>query len=437
MMSQHPVPSWDIEQDYEAYYKHGWRPDPYSDHGTIPVGYLYKMCGEEEMQERQRQKRLTKYEIKPGSNPPEVDSKLAMKEFSRSAAGREFSHASNLRPWSILRQGLHHLLLDICLRNDDWMYISGFVFDRLKSIRQDMIIQQIEGRRCIEILEGSVRFLVYSMYRLTCATRDYTNEQSMRVILSPKGEPVSGLNNYEINVVREMKLTMQCLRDCLQSLIVQYQDFVPDSPNRYLFEAICMIVNIPQLIGHRVVSTDLMSKKELRDEDPMFKTVFRMRRDHVDGFHVSALKRLPTLKEHPLIILTYASVLPLLQMNIITRLKRAYASRGPNRSPPDHLCRLICPEWLDISYDERIIFTYFVALQFGIYNDSKNVIEFKSANHVIKEPVDWIHQKLPEQEDSDNETRIFAMQMILGREWSFFSDTIKLYGVESVLDPRQ
>lgn len=426
----------DLEQDYESIYRFGWRPDPYGE-GTIPVGTCTSMCTYEEFSERVRQKRLSKYEMVPGTN--QGNDKLAMKEYSRSAAGREFTMAMNLRPWSVLKQGLYHLLLDICLRNEDWMYISGFVFDRLKSIRQDMIIQRIEGRRCVEILEGSVRFLVYSMFRLTCTTRDYVHDNLEKSKLSPDGTPVSGLDNYEINVIREMKLTMQSLRDCLYSLIVQYQDYVPDSPNRYLFEAINIIFNLPHLIGHQYVSTDLMSKQELRNSDPMFKTVFKMRREHFLGNHYGALKHLPNLRDYPLILLAYASILPLLQINMVTRFKKAYATKVNSKTHPDKLSRLICPVWLDPDLDTRLLFTVYMGVQLGIYDHESFMIDFSFRNNVIQPKPSWQcqHEKLAEQVESDNETRVYALQMICGRDWHFSNEALKVYGVESVLDPRQ
>uniref|UniRef100_A0A6G1SC81 SAC3 domain-containing protein 1 n=1 Tax=Aceria tosichella TaxID=561515 RepID=A0A6G1SC81_9ACAR len=427
----------DIEQDYETVYKFGWRPDPFGE-GTIPVGTCSSMCTYEELEERERQNRLSKFEMIPNTNPPKGDSKLAMKEYKRSAAGREFTVAMNLRPWSVLKRSLRHLLLDICLRDDDWMYISGFVFDRLKAIRQDMIIQRIEGSRCVEILEGSVRFLVYSMFRLTCTTRDYIHDRIDKAKLSPEGMPVSGLDNYEMNVVREMKLTMQCLRDCLHSLIVQYQDYVPDSPNRFIFEAINIIVNLPQLLGHQYISTCLMSKQELRDSNPMFKTIFRMRREHFIGNHYGALKHLPNLREYPLIILAYASIIPLLQINMITRFKKVYSARGSSKTHPDHLCKLICPPWLDSNYDERLIFTVYLAVQLGIFDHESLMIDFSFRNNVIQSKIEQYQlEKLAEQIESDNETRIYALQMIAARNWQFFDETLKVYGVESVLDPSQ
>jgi hypothetical protein len=425
----------DLEEDYEAIYKFGWRPDPYGE-GTIPVGTCPTMCSHEEFDERSRQNRLSKFEMDQDKRPPRGDFRLAMKEFKRSAAGREFTVAMNLRPWSVLRKGLRHLLLDICLRDDDWLYISGFVFDRLKAIRQDMIIQRIEGLRCIEILEGSVRFLVYSMFRLTCTTRDYISDPIDKAKLSPDGTPVSGLDNYEMNVVREMKLTMQSLRDCLHSLIVQYQDYVPDSPNRFLFEAINIIVNLPQLLGHQYISTDLMSREKLRNSNEMFKTVFLMRREHFIGNHLGALKHLPSLREYPLIVLAYASVIPLLQVSMITRFKKAYSARGTSKVHPDHLCKLIFPTWLDSNYDERLIFTVYLAVQMGIFDHDSLMIDFNFKNNVILSKSEQFQEdKLAEQIESDNETRVYALQMIAGRNWQFFDETLKVYGAESVLDP--
>ena len=42
----------------------------------------------------------------------------------------------------------------------------GFVFDRLRGVKQDMIIQRVSGLDCVTILEWTVRFLIYASYRL-------------------------------------------------------------------------------------------------------------------------------------------------------------------------------------------------------------------------------------------------------------------------------
>lgn len=44
--------------------------------------------------------------------------------------------------------------------------VYGFVFDRLRAVKQDMIIQRASGLKCVAILERMVRFLVYASYRL-------------------------------------------------------------------------------------------------------------------------------------------------------------------------------------------------------------------------------------------------------------------------------
>ena len=44
--------------------------------------------------------------------------------------------------------------------------VYDFIFDRLRSVRQDMIIQRVSGWDCVAVLEPTVRFLLYSSYRL-------------------------------------------------------------------------------------------------------------------------------------------------------------------------------------------------------------------------------------------------------------------------------
>lgn len=44
--------------------------------------------------------------------------------------------------------------------------VYGFVFDRLRAVKQDMIIQRVSGLDCVAILEQTVRFLIYASYHL-------------------------------------------------------------------------------------------------------------------------------------------------------------------------------------------------------------------------------------------------------------------------------
>lgn len=48
------------------------------------------------------------------------------------------------------------------------MSVYDFVFDRLRAVRQDMVIQGIVGADAIDILEKIVRFHLYASYRYNC-----------------------------------------------------------------------------------------------------------------------------------------------------------------------------------------------------------------------------------------------------------------------------
>lgn len=59
-----------------------------------------------------------------------------------------------------------HAHFRIATRTDvDWIIIYDFIFDRLRSIRQDAAIQRIDVSMNIRLLEPIVRFLVYSAQR--------------------------------------------------------------------------------------------------------------------------------------------------------------------------------------------------------------------------------------------------------------------------------
>lgn len=52
------------------------------------------------------------------------------------------------------------------MRSDvDWAKIYDFVFDRLRAIRQDMVIQRIDVHMSIQLYEPIVRFYVYAAER--------------------------------------------------------------------------------------------------------------------------------------------------------------------------------------------------------------------------------------------------------------------------------
>ncbi|KAG7283660.1 hypothetical protein CRUP_020433, partial [Coryphaenoides rupestris] len=119
---------------------------------TPPRGTCQSMCPKRELQERESQRRLHRFETLAGTERdrrPRADPLRTVKEYSRPAAGKDSTRPSDLRPPAVLLKTAY-----------------DFAFDRLRSVKQDMIIQRTTGPDCLAILERMVRFLVYASFRL-------------------------------------------------------------------------------------------------------------------------------------------------------------------------------------------------------------------------------------------------------------------------------
>lgn len=134
------------------------------------AGRCLSMCPEKERRMREREGLLHKYEIDEGTKHmkrPKADPARTVKSFSRSAAGQVMTDPNLLRPPHILLSTVRYLFTKIITRTDlDWTSIYDFVFDRLRSIRQDAVIQRIDITAGILLLEPIVRFHVYAAQRL-------------------------------------------------------------------------------------------------------------------------------------------------------------------------------------------------------------------------------------------------------------------------------
>ncbi|MEQ2276522.1 hypothetical protein XENORESO_004303 [Xenotaenia resolanae] len=138
---------------------------------TIPIVSCQTMCPAQELWDRESQKRLHRFEMVPGTEKfrkPRGDPLRAVKEYSRPAAGKDVTKPSDLRPPDVLLKTVCYLIDEIagspCLH--PWTEVYSFVFDRLRSVKQDMIIQRLSGKDCVAILEQTVRFHIYASYRL-------------------------------------------------------------------------------------------------------------------------------------------------------------------------------------------------------------------------------------------------------------------------------
>ncbi|XP_066439044.1 SAC3 domain-containing protein 1 [Eleutherodactylus coqui] len=143
-----------------------------------PVGECLDMCPERERRERESQRRLHPLEVqkvqRPNKGPrgrshPLADPKKTVKEYRRPAAGKELSYPSELRPPATLAKTVHYLLMDVwsSVNYKDLSCLAktySFVFDRLRAVRQDLIVQRIMGQGGALVLERSLGFLLCAPY---------------------------------------------------------------------------------------------------------------------------------------------------------------------------------------------------------------------------------------------------------------------------------
>lgn len=136
-----------------------------------------QMCPPQEMASREKQRRLHFFETVaftcPTSNSGfqqdklKADSRVVVKEFSRSAAGKSID-PSELRPANVLLRTMNYLTEEIASKDSvyPWQLIHWFVFDRIRAVRQDLVVQRITGKPVVEIFEKACRFHIFSGYKL-------------------------------------------------------------------------------------------------------------------------------------------------------------------------------------------------------------------------------------------------------------------------------
>ncbi|XP_035732673.1 SAC3 domain-containing protein 1-like [Vespa mandarinia] len=133
-------------------------------------GICLLMCPEKERWMREKEGLLHRFEIDEKTKhlkKPKADPNKIIKSFSRPAAGQIMTDPSLLRPGPVLLSTIKYLFTKILTRTDvDWVHIYDFTFDRLRAIRQDLVIQRIGTIMSIQLLEPIVRFHTYAAQRL-------------------------------------------------------------------------------------------------------------------------------------------------------------------------------------------------------------------------------------------------------------------------------
>ena len=152
--------------------------------GDFIQGTCMQMCPQTEILSREKQRRLHFFETvaftsrSTNSNISQqdkltADPRAVVKEFTRSAAGKAID-PSELRPFHVLLRTVNYLIDVIASKDEDypWHMIYLFVFDRTRSVRQDLVVQRISGKPVVEILEKICRFHIISSYQLCESTID-------------------------------------------------------------------------------------------------------------------------------------------------------------------------------------------------------------------------------------------------------------------------
>lgn len=173
-------------------------------------GTCEDMCPEQEVKLRTKERLLHFYECKAGQkNVPGI----LVTAFSRSAAGIKIPRKKDLRTQRALTKTIEYLLKEIALdKRRPFNYVYDFVFDRLRAIRQEIVMQNYGARATIRLLEPMIMFLAYSRYRLCVESVDNFDpkicdqhlQECLKRVLCCYDEVYaeSGLGNMNLNEIR-------------------------------------------------------------------------------------------------------------------------------------------------------------------------------------------------------------------------------------------
>ncbi|XP_076438956.1 SAC3 domain-containing protein 1-like [Babylonia areolata] len=187
----------------------------------VVQGSCQTMCPAAELRLRERERLLHTFEIcqedRKSGRKPRADPKRVVKAFSRPAAGRVNPSPADVRPGPILLRTVAYLFESVVPNNStDWVQVYDFVFDRLRAVRQDAVLQALHGPLLIALLERIVRFHVYAGYRLCERPAD-------------QYDPV---------------INDQHLLECLKQLLRLYASIPGPHPHQPLFEALYLLHNL-------------------------------------------------------------------------------------------------------------------------------------------------------------------------------------------------
>ncbi|XP_031267626.1 SAC3 family protein C isoform X2 [Pistacia vera] len=161
--------------------------------GTCPF-----MCPEDERVQRQRLRDLAFFERLNG-DPSKSSPVLAVKKFCRTMSAKQVQ-ASEVRPLLVLEDTLNYLLNFLDSKEHPFEVIHDFVFDRTRSIRQDLTMQNIVNDRVVHMYEKMVQFHVISHHKLRSSCTSSSISSVHYLNLEQFTKALTSLYNlYEVN----------------------------------------------------------------------------------------------------------------------------------------------------------------------------------------------------------------------------------------------
>ncbi|KAJ6644618.1 Germinal-center associated nuclear protein [Pseudolycoriella hygida] len=204
-------------------------------------GSCNNFCPPNEIKMRTHEKLLHFYELYPPLSYTRQTKNLPIKCFARSAAGTETPRSSDLRTFNSLFGTVEYLLTHILV--DDrkpYHFRYDFIFDRLRSVRQEIVIQNFDEEDTIKLIEPVIMFLSYSRYDLIVnAWSSKTSEESLQYLKLCQS-PVDTF---------DPKICDQHLLECLKKLLgcydeIEQQQRRTQPRNREFFECLYMVFNL-------------------------------------------------------------------------------------------------------------------------------------------------------------------------------------------------
>merc|ERR1712168_315875 len=161
------------------------------------LAICFNMCPSKEIEMRKEHKLVHRFEKDESGKPLHL-----IKEFRRSAAGHFHKNPKELRPPVICLKTAKYLIAEILLKHGLTKSVYHFVFDRLRSIRQDLIVQgNPDVPKSVHVLQICVRFHLLASYKLSNEHND--------------------IGGSEVPFDKEFNFTQ--LLECLKDLLVLYE----------------------------------------------------------------------------------------------------------------------------------------------------------------------------------------------------------------------